>query len=123
MRGWLATVLLLTGVAAGAQEGFPLDGTWRGERPGAGAPVTIVMIMQWDGQKVTGVIDPGPNAIQISDAKLIPDGWRVTVAARTASGARISFEGVLAELGSYNRTIAGTWKEGGQSFQVCMVRE
>jgi len=123
MRRWLATVLLLTGAAAGAQEGFPLDGTWRGERPGAGTPVTIVMIMQWDGQKVTGVINPGPSAIQISDAKLIPDGWRVTVAARTASGDPISFEGVLAELGSYNRTIAGTWKEGGHSYPVRMVRE
>jgi hypothetical protein len=123
MRRWLATVLLLTAGAAGAQEGFPLDGTWRGERPGAGAPVTIVMIMQWDGQKVTGVINPGPNAIQISDAKLIPEGWRVSVAARTAAGGQISFEGVLADLGSYSRRIEGTWKEGGRSYPVRMVRE
>jgi hypothetical protein len=128
MRRLLATVLLLAAAVAGAQEGFPLDGTWRGERQdvgkGAGkAPVTIVMVMQWDGQKVTGVINPGPQAIQIAAARLIPDGWRVTIAARTADGKPIAFDGVLADLGAYNRKIDGTWTEGGHSYQVRMVRE
>lgn len=123
MRVLLAAFLLVA-AAASAQEGFPLDGTWRGERQGAGeAPVTIVMVMQWDGQKVTGVINPGPAAIQIGDAELIPDGWRVTVAARTAAGEQISFKGALANLGAYTRTIDGTWTEGGHSYHVRMVRE
>src|SRR5262245_20929729 len=116
--------LLLAAAVASAQEGFPLDGTWRGERPGTGAtPVTIVMIMQWDGHKVRGVINPGPAAIQIADVKLDPDGWKVSLAARSSAGEPISFEGVLADLGKYNRTITGTWTEGGHSDQVRMVRE
>jgi hypothetical protein len=120
----LVTMLLAAAGVAIAQEGFPLDGTWRGERPAAGAaPVTIVMVMQWDGSKVTGVINPGPKAIPITDAKLIPEGWRVTVAAQTAVGQPVAFEGVLGELGSYNRTITGTWTEGGQRYPVRMVRE
>ena len=123
MRRLLAILALATLSSAGAQEGFPLDGTWRGERQDAQPPVTIVMIMQWDGHKVTGIINPGPKAIQIGEAHLIPEGWRVTLAARTAAGDAIAFDGVLGELGSYHRTITGTWTEGGHSYHVRMVRE
>ena len=123
MRSLLGIFLLVAAVAV-AQEGFPLDGTWRGERQAAGeTPATVVMIMQWDGQKVTGVINPGPKAIPIADAKLIPDGWRVTVAATTASGESIAFDGTIADLGAYNRSISGTWTEGGRKYSVRMVRE
>lgn len=120
----MLVILLLAATTAGAQEGFPLDGTWRGERPGTGSvPVTIVLVMQWDGQKVTGIINPGPQAIQIADAQLIPEGWRVTVAAKTAAGVPVAFEGVLSDIGSYHRNISGTWKEGGKSYPIRMVRE
>jgi hypothetical protein len=123
MRIFLA-IVLLAAATAGAQEGFPLDGTWRGERPGkGGTPVTIVLVMQWDGHKVTGVINPGPKAVQIADAKLIPEGWHVTVAAQSATAGPIAFEGTIADLGEYNRSISGTWTEGGKSYPVRMVRE
>lgn len=124
MRNLLGILLLAASAATVAQEGFPLDGTWRGERQAAGEnPATIVMVMQWDGSKVTGVINPGPKAIQIADAKLVPEGWRVTVAAKNASGQPISFEGTLSDLGKYHRSIAGKWTEGGRSYSVRMVRE
>jgi hypothetical protein len=117
-------ILLMAATIAVAQEGFPLDGTWRGERQVAGeTPTTIVMVMQWDGQKVTGVINPGPKAIPIANATLTPEGWRVTVAARTAAGEPISFDGSIGELGSYNRSISGTWTEGGRKYSVRMIRE
>ena len=41
MRTLLAVVSLAAATVAMAQEGFPLDGTWRGERKGpGGTPVT-----------------------------------------------------------------------------------
>ena len=127
MRVLLAALLLAAAALANAQEGFPLDGTWRGEREAAGsAPATtatIVIVLQWDGQKVTGVINPGPKAIQIADAQLIPAGWRVTLAAKNAAGEPIAFQGVLADLGKYNRTVTGTWTEGGRKYSVRLVRE
>ncbi|MEJ1965323.1 MAG: hypothetical protein WDO56_28820 [Gammaproteobacteria bacterium] len=124
MRALLAALLLAAAALANAQEGFPLDGTWRGERAGGGgAPATIVMVLQWDGQKLTGVINPGPKAVPITDGQLIPEGWRVSVAGKTAAGAAIGFEGTLADLGKYNRTITGTWTEGGRKYSVRMVRE
>src|SRR5262249_49824702 len=92
MRAWIATLVLAAAGGAHAQEGFPLDGTWRGELEGSGkAHATVVMVLQWDGQKITGTINPGPDAIQISDAKLIPDGWHVTVAAQNKAGKPIAF--------------------------------
>lgn len=120
----LVTILLLTASVAVAQEGFPLDGTWRGERQAPGeTPVTIVLIMQWDGQKVTGMINPGPKAIPIGEARLIPEGWKVKVTARTADGKPIDFEGALANLGAYDRSISGIWTEDGRRYQFRMVRE
>jgi hypothetical protein len=123
MRALLAALLLAAAALANAQEGFPLDGTWRGERQAAGEHATIVMVLQWDGQKVTGVINPGPTAIQIADAQLIPQGWHVKVAAKSAAGDAIAFEGVIGDLGEYNRTITGIWTEGGHKYNVRMVRE
>jgi len=118
------TLFLLGSIAAQAQEGFPLDGTWRGQRAAPGeSPATIVLILQWDGKKVTGIINPGPKQTAIADAALIPEGWRVKLSARTATGQPIAFEGTLGELGSYHRSITGTWTEGGQRYQVRMVRE
>jgi hypothetical protein len=120
----LQLVFLLTVGVAEAQEGFPLDGTWRGEREAAGeSSATVVLIMQWDGQKISGVINPGPKAISFDDAKLIPEGWRVTLAAKTPTGQPISLDGVIGELGAYNRTITGTWKEGGRSYRLRLVRD
>jgi hypothetical protein len=121
MRRWLAIGLLSAATLAVAQEGFPLDGTWRGEREGASA--TIVLIMQWDGQKISGVINPGPRSIPIGEAKLIPEGWHVVLAARTVAGEPIRFEGVIGDLGAYNRSISGTWTEGTRVHRIRLVRE
>lgn len=123
MRSWLAVLLLAVG-GVHAQEGFPLDGTWRGARQAAGeAPVTIVLVMQWDGRRVSGIINPGPKAIPIGDVTLAPETWHVTVTARGPNGEPITFQGVLGELGSYNRSITGTWTEGGHSYPVRIARE
>ena len=45
------------------------------------------------------------------------------VEAHAPSGAAISFTGVIGKLGAYDRTITGTWTEGGRSYHVRMVRE
>lgn len=130
MRILLAVILLAAAGAAVAQEGFPLDGTWRGERAGSSGnkgkeavPVTVVLVMQWDGRKITGLINPGPKSTRIADAQLVPDGWKVTLTARSSSGAPIAFEGTIGDLGEYNRYIAGTWTEGGKRYPIKFVRE
>jgi len=124
MRVLLMSLMLSVAAVAHAQEGFPLDGSWRGQRQtGTETPVTFVMVLAWDGKKVSGLIDPGPESIQIAKAELIPNGWRVRIEAHTKTGEAISFTGVLERLGSYNRTITGTWTEGARSYRVRMARE
>ena len=124
MRVLLMSLMLCAAVVGHAQEGFPLDGTWRGQRvSGTDTPVTIVMVLDWDGKTISGLIDPGPKSIQIAKAELIPEGWQVEIEAHTKAGEAISFKGVIGKLGAYDRTITGTWMEGGRSYSVRMVRE
>lgn len=124
MRVLLMSLALSVAALVHAQEGFPLDGTWRGQRQvGTEPPVMIVMVLQWDGRRVSGVIDPGPHSTKIIRAELIPDGWRVKVEAHTPTGEAISFTGVIGRLGAYDRTITGNWIEGGRSYHIRMVRE
>ena len=115
---------LLFAVAISAQEGFPLDGTWRGERATTdGSPHTVVLIIQWDGKQISGTINPGPQGIEFSSAQLDPEGWKVHLDAKDAKGVAISFDGAIADLGKYNRVIAGKWTEGGRTHDIRFVRE
>lgn len=115
---------LLFAVAASAQEGFPLDGTWRAEGVATtGTSTTTVVVMQWDGKQITGTINPGPNGVDFTDAQLDPDGWKVHIAAKDSKGAAITLDGVISDLGKYNRVITGKWTEGGRTHDIRFVRE
>jgi hypothetical protein len=124
MRMVLPGLLMLLAGSAAAQEGFPLDGTWRGETVAKdGSHRTIVLVMQWDGNAIAGTINPGPQAIEFAAAELKPDGWKVTFSAQDQKGKAIAFDGALAELGKYDRKLAGKWTEGATSFDIRFVRE
>lgn len=119
MRLVLAGFLLSAALTAQAQEGYPLDGTWRGQRQGN----VVVMVIEWDGSKVGGVVNPGPKSLKISDVKLDADGWKVSITAQGAAGQKMTFEGVIENLGAYHRNITGKWTEGGKSYDVRVQRE
>jgi hypothetical protein len=125
MKGLLCAALLaVVSTVAGAQEGFPLDGTWRAQVVGSdGAERTLVLILQWDGQQVGGTINPGPGGVDFTGGMLEPEGWKFRLAAKDAGGREIRLEGVIADLGKYHRAIEGQWTEGGKSQAVRFVRE
>ncbi len=115
---------LLFAVAVNAQEGFPLDGTWRGERATTdGSPTTVVLIIQWDGKQINVTINPGPQGIEFSGAQLDPEGWKVHFDTKDAKGAAITFDGAISDLGKYDRVITGKWTEGGRAQDIRFVRE
>jgi hypothetical protein len=119
--GLAALVWLLS---ASAQEGYPLDGTWRGEwgsDPGPGNHVVIVM--KWDGKNINGTINPGPNSYPFTAAQLFPESWRVRFEATTRSGDPIVIEGQLEDIGSYNRSIEGSWTQDGVDHAFKITRE
>src|SRR3954470_20199587 len=100
MRGLFAALLLVTATAALAQEGFPLDGTWRGETVGKdGSHRTIVLVMQWDGKQISGTMNPGPGSTDFSGGKLDPNGWKFTTSFKDGKGANVRFEGTVSNLG------------------------
>jgi len=124
MRGLFAALLLVTATAALAQEGFPLDGTWRGETVAKdGSHRTIVLVMQWDGKQITGTVNPGPEGRDFTNGKLNPDGWKFTLDVNTPKAIPVHFDGAISNLGKYNRVLAGKWTEGGSTFDIRFVHE
>jgi hypothetical protein len=113
---------LLSAVAARSQEGFPLDGTWRGAW-GPNGGQSVVIVMKWDGKNVNGMINPGPNVLRFSGPVLEPSDWSVHIEARGADGQPIVIDAKLDDIGSYNRTLTGTWKQAGVDHPFSMARE
>lgn len=107
-----------------AQEGYPLDGTWRGEwgDPG-GEKNLVVIVMEWDGSDINGMINPGRNSVEFEDASLDAEDWSVRIEAASPEGEPVTIEGTLENIGSYNRTISGVWTQGGVEYQFQMARE
>jgi len=129
MRLYMTATLLLTllcGLVAGAsaQEGFPLDGTWRGDwGPDAENRTPVVMVMKWDGSQINGTINPGRNSIPFESAVLDPSNWTVHIEAATADGTPIVIDAMLEDIGSYHRRLEGTWTEGGVENALKIARE
>lgn len=117
----LASVLLAA--TAWSQEGFPLDGTWRGEWGPDGSMSTVVIVMKWDGHNVNGMINPGPNVVRFSGPVLEPSDWSVRIEAQSRDGQPIVIDAKLDDLGSYNRTLTGTWTQAGVEHPFTMARE
>jgi hypothetical protein len=114
---------LLLAVAAGSQEGFPLDGTWRGEWGPDGGKSTVVIVMKWDGKNVNGMINPGPNVVRFAGPVLEPGDWTVHIEAQARDGQPIVIDAKLDDIGSYNRTLTGTWTQAGVEHPFTMARE
>jgi len=124
MRIALPGLLMLLAGTAAAQEGFPLDGTWRGETTAKdGSHRTIVLVMQWDGKQVSGTMNPGRGGADFTGGKLNADGWKFTLAFKDGQGANVRFEGAISNLGKYNRALSGKWTEGASSFDIRFVHE
>jgi hypothetical protein len=118
MNKWLTTAVAvlafgLLGTSV-AQEGHPLKGSWLGEW--AGNTVhgdNILLILDWDGKAITGMINPGTDNIPIGKASLEPNGWVVKIEAegkdKDGSAVRYVIEGKIENLELPNRSITGTW--------------
>jgi len=112
---WVCLVVCLGLIASAfAQEGHPLKGTWLGDwGPNRNDRNQVTIVLDWDGKQITGQINPGPNAVQLKNATLNPQGWTVHFEADTknAAGQPVHYvvDGKIENLGLYNRTIVGSW--------------
>ena len=118
----IATLLI---PIAMAQEGHPLKGSWIGVWESNEAHgESVVVIMDWDGERISGVINPGTDNIEIDEATLDPDDWSVHIEAdaQTDAGRSIRYviDGTIRELELPSRSLIGTWRsqEGRGAFDI-----
>lgn len=110
-----AAVLALALLApSSAQEGHPLKGSWLGEWKGNTVHGdNILLILDWDGKAITGMINPGTDNMPLKSASLDPKGWVVRLEAdgKDKDGSTVSYviEGKIENLELPNRSINGTW--------------
>jgi hypothetical protein len=124
----LACVMAGFSFALIAQEGHPLTGTWHGDYGTSPTQRTqMVFLMHWDSKKVEGKINPGANSIPLKVATLDASKWMVHFEAdmKDASGKVMPmvFDGKLENVGSYNRTITGTWTSGAKKGDFKLTRD
>lgn len=117
----IALTLVMT--QATGQEGYPLDGTWRGDWGAAKEQTHVVLIMKYDGEHINGMINPGPDALHYTQAELHPQGWTVHLEADSPKVGKIVIDGTLKDIGSYHRYIEGTWTQGGHEYPFKIVRQ
>jgi hypothetical protein len=110
-------VALALSVPGQAQEGHPLRGSWIGEwSDNETHDEFVLIVLEWDGREITGMINPGTDNIEITEAELDPEDWSVRISADTedSSGRAVDYviEGNIQDLELPNRYITGTWRNG-----------
>jgi hypothetical protein len=131
MRHLLCIASLAVSFAAvlPAQEGHPVVGTWYGDwGPSPQQRHDVTIVMTWDGKAIGGTIDPGPESAAIKIATLDSSTWTVHLEADRPAKAgkpavRYVIDGKLSNLGSYNRTLAGTWTQGASKGDFKLTRD
>jgi hypothetical protein len=122
--GLILFAVVLISVTAWAQEGHPLTGSWHGEwHPAAGQKIPIFIYMKWNSKTIEGTINPGRNAVPLKVANLDASNWTVHFEGDTKDQKHIVVDGKLGDIGSYHRTITGTWTEGGITGDFKITRD
>jgi hypothetical protein len=121
-------VTLSTALFVIAQEGHPLTGTWSGDwGPTVSQRNHLTLVMSWDGKNVSGVLNPGDNAVQIPSILLDVTNWTVRIEADTKDQAgkavHIAAEGKLDDIGSYHRKLTGSWAQGTTKGDFKLIRD
>jgi hypothetical protein len=122
----LACLGLLVPLAA--QEGHPMTGTWHGDWASSPTQRTrLVLYMKWDSKNVTGMINPGPKAIPLTAASLDASKWTVHLEGegkdQAGNPVKIVADGKMDNVGSYNRTITGSWTQGTAKGDFKLTRD
>jgi hypothetical protein len=137
IRFSLLSVVLLSAPAL-AQEGHPAKGTWVGYWGPTATENRLVIVMDYDGKNLIGVVNPGANAVPIKLARLdITPGkppakpgdpvgeptfkMHIEADAKDAKGNSTSIvaDGTMKEVGLPGRSMLGTWTQtsGGKTLK------
>ena len=117
-------VLLTTTLPLSAQEGHPLSGTWQGEW---GNNQFLTLILTWDGNKITGISNPGPATMEVGEVTLASGLWTVAIETDlkddTGKTTHFSASGRLDNIGSPLRTITLQYHSGKDEGTFVLSRQ
>ena len=122
----IACAALSIGLAA--QEGHPLAGTWSGDWAATADKRTrITLVMTWDGKSIAGTINPGPEAMTLGRVTVDYAKWTVRIEAdgkdSSSKPVRVLADGKIDALGSWHRTLSGSWTQGGAKGTFKLTRD
>lgn len=124
-RWWLVLLAMALAAPITAQEGHPLKGSWIGVwESNTQHGNDVLMVLNWDGKRISGTINPGTDNIAIDNATLDPTGWKVHIEAnaKNKQGAALRYviDGTIQQLEMPNRAITGTWQSqsGRGKFEI-----
>lgn len=112
----LALLALVLVLPVTAQEGYPLKGSWIGVWEGNSAGESVIVLMDWDGEKVSGIINPGTDNLEIEEATMDPSDWSVHIEA-----GNYTIEGTIEKIELPSRSVVGTWSSsagGNGRFEI-----
>lgn len=95
------------GLAQGKAAADPISGSWSGDwGPSPGDRNQVTVDLKWDGKALTGTVNPGPNAVQISKATFDPKTGVVHMEADVKRGTTIHYviDGKVEK-----NTMSGSW--------------
>jgi len=122
-----ALAVLAVAATASAQFGHPLKGSWSGDwGTSANNRQHVVLNLDWNGKAISGVINPGPNAVTLTTATLDPATWMVHFVGdgKDKNGANVHYviDGKVENIGAFQRFITGTWTQGSEKGTFKITR-
>lgn len=121
------TAMLIAATPASSQQGHPLSGSWHGEWGPPGDRTDLTLIMDWDGQRVTGLVNPVTDRTRLRNATLDSGSWtvrfEVDVKGQSDEMLHCVADGRLEGLGSDRRKLSGTWSCGDVESEFEMTRD
>ena len=124
---WQERYVLETGntgnVGADTGQGHPVKGVWLGDwGPDATRRTDVVVQIGWDGEAITGTINPGQDDAMFTAADLDLADWTLHVEAE-AGAVRYVIDGQLENPTWLDRTLVGTWIQGDQRGDFTLTRQ
>ena len=104
-----------------------MSGVWVGDWSVGGESHRVVVLLDWTGKELIGTVNPGPNAVTLNTATANPADWSLHMEANgtdtAGKPAAWVINGKLDDLGTYNRTLAGSWQVGTAAGTFSITRQ
>ena len=103
-------------------------GTWHGSwGTNAKDRYDLTLVMNYDGQTIIGMINPGPDSMPLGVASLDPATWTLHFEAdgKDAAGKNVSIvaEGKIENITNARRSITGNWSQGQMKGEFKLIRD